>query len=70
MQSNIKSEELSSLEETRGQFNDRSAAIKLGIDLHQEFYVVVLQEGGTNPKPAQRLSKKAFLLDTAKLREG
>ncbi|MBA3963900.1 MAG: hypothetical protein H0X40_18645, partial [Chthoniobacterales bacterium] len=54
MHNNDTKSELSSREETRGQFNGRRAAIKLGIDVHQEFYVVVLQEGGTNPKPAQR----------------
>jgi transposase len=59
--------ELSSPEETRGQFNGRRASIKLGIDVHQEFYVVVLQEGGTNPKPAQRFQKGAFLLWAAKI---
>ncbi len=47
--------ELSPLEETRRQFNGRKSAIKLGIDVHQDFYVVVQQEGGTNPKPPQRL---------------
>ena len=53
--------ELSSLEGTRGQFNVRPGAIKLGIDVHQTWYVVVVQEGGSNPKPAQRLSPAAFL---------
>jgi hypothetical protein len=53
--------ELSSLEETRDQFNGRTGAIKLGIDVHQDFYVVVMQEGGTNPKPPQRFAKQAFL---------
>ena len=59
--------ELSSHEGTRGQFNGRSAAIKLGIDVHQEFYVVVCQEGGANPKPAQRFKKEAFLSWAARL---
>jgi hypothetical protein len=44
---------MSSLEETRGEFNLRSGAIKLEIDVHQEFYVAVEQIGGGNPKPAQ-----------------
>ena len=35
--------------------------IELGIDVHQGFYVVVVQEGGGNPKPAQRFGKEAFL---------
>ena len=56
--------ELSSLEGTRGQFNGRSLAIKLGIDVHQEFYVVVVQEGGSNPKPPQ----EAFLARAARLK--
>jgi transposase len=60
--------ELSSLEGTRSEFNLSKAVIKLGIDVHQEFYVVVCQEGGTNPKPAQRCSKAAFLLWAARLK--
>jgi transposase len=61
--------ELSSLEETRSQFNGRNFTIKLGIDVHQEFYVVVCQEGGANPKPAQRFGKAAFLSWAAQLRQ-
>jgi transposase len=60
---------LSSHEGTRGQFNGRSATIKLGIDAHQEFYVVVVQEGGANPKPAQRFQKERFLAWAAGLTE-
>jgi|SRR6516164_7931431 len=60
--------ELSSLEETRGQFNGGKADIKLGIDVHQDFYVVVMQVGGSNPKPPQRFHKQAFLLWAAKLK--
>jgi transposase len=60
--------ELSSPEETRCQFNGGPGPIKLGIDVHQDFYVVVLQEGGTNPKPPQRFQKEAFLHWVAKLR--
>src|SRR6266496_4272423 len=59
--------ELSSLEETRSQFNGGRCAIKLGIDVHQDFYVVVMQEGGSNPKPPQRFRKEAFLHWAAKL---
>jgi len=61
--------ELSSLEGTRGQFNGGRCAIKLGIDVHQDFYVVVEQVGGTNPKPAQRFHKQAFLHWAAKLKQ-
>jgi transposase len=61
--------ELSSPEGTRGQFNGRSVAIKLGIDVHQEFYVVVVQEEGGNPKPAQRFRKEAFLSWAARLKQ-
>jgi len=43
--------------------------IKLGIDVHQQFYVVVLQEGGTNPKPPQRFSKEGFLHWAARLKQ-
>src|SRR5947208_11599337 len=60
--------ELSSLEGTRFEFNGSTGAIKLGIDVHQDYYVVVKQEGGTNPKPAQRFRKEAFLQWTAKLK--
>jgi transposase len=63
------SSELSSHEETRCQFSGSRAVIKLGIDVHQDFYVVVRQEGGTNPKPAQRLQKEAFLHWVAKLKK-
>lgn len=68
MNNDLKSE-LSSPEGTRGQFNGRTSAIKLGLDVHQEFYVVVLQEGGSNPKPAQRFAKAAFLLWAERLRQ-
>ena len=61
--------ELSSREGTRSEFNPGQRTIKLGIDVHQEFYVVVVQEGGGNPKPAQRFQKKAFLSWAARLRQ-
>jgi len=63
----IRDTESSSLEETRSQFNGRTGVIKLGIDVHQNFYMVVMQEGGTNPKPPQRFNKAAFLHWAAKL---
>ncbi len=62
--------ELSSHEGTRCQFNGGTGAIKLGIDVHQDFYVVVVQEGGANPKPPQRFRKQAFLHWAAKLKGG
>jgi transposase len=65
----INNTELSSLEETRCQFNGGKADIKLGIDVHQDFYVVVMQEGGSNPKPPQRFAKEAFLYWAAKLKQ-
>ena len=61
--------ELSSHEGTRSEFNPGKKVIKLGIDVHQGFYVVVLQEGGSNPKPAQRFRKEAFLSLAAKLKQ-
>ena len=61
--------ELSSHEGTRCQFNGGKADIKLGIDVHQDFYVVVMQEGGANPKPPQRFAKAAFLHWAATLQE-
>ena len=63
----VNNTELSSHEETRSQFNGGTGAIKLGIDVHQDFYVVVEQEGGINPKPPQRFGKEAFLHWAAKL---
>jgi len=60
--------ELSSPEETRSEFNRSTGAIKLGVDVHQDFYVVVKQEGGSNPKPPQRFQKEAFLQWAAKLK--
>ncbi len=59
--------ELSSPEGTRDQFNGRTGVIKLGIDVHQDFYMVVEQEGGSNPKPPQRFTKEAFRHWAAKL---
>jgi hypothetical protein len=71
---------LSSLERTRCQFNGGKCAITsaegrirpvcgLGVDVHQDFHVVVEQVGGTNPKPPQRFHKQAFLRWAAKLKQ-
>jgi transposase len=65
----IQNTELSSHEETRRQFNGGRCAIKLGIDVHQNFYVVAEQVGGTNPKPPQRFPKQAFLHWATKLKQ-
>src|SRR5205823_9055913 len=61
--------ELSSHEETRFEFNRSTGAIKLGIDVHQGFYVVVEQVGGSNPKPPQRFDKQAFLHWASKVKQ-
>jgi transposase len=61
--------ELSSPEETRRQFNGSKADIKLGIDVHQDFYTVVMQVDGSNPKPPQRFGKEAFLDWAARLKQ-
>jgi transposase len=61
--------ELSSHEETRCQFNGGRCTIKLGIDVHQDFYVVVEQVEGSNPKPPQRFQKEAFLHWAGRLKE-
>jgi len=61
--------ELSSLEGTRCQFNGGTEPIKIGIDVHQDFYVVVCQVGGTNPKPPQRFHKEAFVHWATKLKQ-
>jgi hypothetical protein len=60
--------ELSSHEGTRCQVNGGRCAIKLGIDVHPDFYVVVMQEDGANPKPPQRFQKEAFVHWAAKLK--
>src|SRR5207244_3619293 len=60
--------ELSSHEGTRCQFNGDTGAIKLEIDVHQDFYVVVEQVGGSNPKPPQRFRKEAFVHWAANLK--
>jgi transposase len=65
----INNTELSSLEGTRSEFNPGQTVIKLGIDVHQEFYVVVMQVDGANPKPAQRFQKETFLRWAAKLKQ-
>src|SRR5438094_578399 len=65
----ITNTELSSYEGTRCQFNGGNCAIKMRIDVHQDFYVVVEQVGGINPKPPQRFSKQAFLRWAAKLKQ-
>jgi hypothetical protein len=41
----------------------------LGIDVHQDFYVVVEQVGGSHPKPPQRFQKEAFLFWAARLKQ-
>src|SRR5881296_2885235 len=41
----------------------------LVIDVHQDFYVVVEQVDGTNPKPPQRFQKQTFLHWAARLKE-
>ena len=72
--------ELSSHEGTRFEFNRSTGAIKsaegrirpvcgLGIDVHQDFYVVVEQVCESNPKPPQRFQKQAFLHWAARLKE-
>jgi len=58
-----------SREGTRSEVNPGKAVIKLGIDLHQEHYVVVAQEGGGNPKPAQRFKPGTFLCWAEKLKQ-
>src|SRR6266446_7431356 len=69
MNSVITNTELSSLEGTRCQFNGGKADIKLGIDVRQDFYVVVEQVDGSNPKPPQRFQKQAFLHWATKLKQ-
>src|SRR5438045_1150543 len=61
--------ELSSHEETRFEFNRSTGAIKLGIDVHQDFDVVVEQVEGCNPKAPQRFEKQAFLHWASKVKQ-
>jgi transposase len=61
--------ELSSHEGTHSEFNQGTALIKLGIDVHQRFYVVVAQHEAGTPKPPQRFVPPAFLHWVRKLRE-
>jgi len=61
--------ELSSHEGTRCQFSGGRCAIKLGVDVHQDFDVVAMQEGAGNPKPPQRFYKEAFLQWAARLKQ-
>jgi len=68
MNNELCSKESSSPEETRGQFSGGTEAIKLGIDLHQSFAVVVKQEGGKSPAPPQRFSQEALVSWASKLR--
>src|SRR6266404_3205930 len=65
----INDTESSSHEETRCQFNGGRCAIKPGIDVHKDFYVVLEQVGGSNPKPTQRFRKEAFLFWAARLKQ-
>ncbi|PYI83664.1 MAG: hypothetical protein DMF09_10880 [Verrucomicrobia bacterium] len=45
----------------------RNSASAAAFTAPQDFYVVVVQEGGANPKPPQRFRKEAFLRWAAKL---
>jgi transposase len=60
--------ELASPEATRSEHNNTPGIIKLGIDVHQHCYVVVMQNGHATPKPPQRFVPPAFLHWVAKLR--
>jgi transposase len=64
----VNNTELSSHEGTRCQFNGSTGGIKLGIDVHQQFYTVVMQVDGSNPKPPQRFTKEGFLHWAARLK--
>src|SRR5438309_7775116 len=64
----VNNTELSAHEGTSCQFNGSSGVIKLGIDVHQQFYTVVMQEGGSNPKPPQRFSKQGLVHWAARIK--
>src|ERR1700730_306435 len=62
----ITNTELSSHEGTRCQFNSGRCAIKMGIDVHQDFHVVVEQVGNevvTEQQPVPMLSERATASD-------
>src|SRR5437763_16631886 len=61
--------ELSSHEETRFEFNRSTGAIRLGIDVHQDFYVVVEQVEGGNPRPPRRFDQQALLHWASKVKQ-
>ena len=42
-------------------YQQRPAAIKLGLDIHQARHVVVAQEGQETPKPARRFLPHEFV---------
>jgi hypothetical protein len=58
---------LSSVEETRSEFNQSTGAIKLGIDVHQDFYVVVVQEGAV--RACNHLAESQSPLDSQTISE-
>jgi transposase len=60
--------EPASPEATRREDNNTPGTIKLGIDVHQHCYVVVMQNAHATPKPPQRFVPGAFLHWVAKLR--
>jgi transposase len=57
----VHSEGVAALTATGHQHRIPPAAIKLGLDIHQERYVVVAQEGQATPKPARRLRPEEFV---------
>ena len=67
MKHDLKSE-IASPEATCRQFNGGPRRSKLGIDVHQHQYVVVVQVEGAAPKPPQRFTPAAFLPWVARLR--
>jgi hypothetical protein len=56
----INNTKLSSPEETRPEFNLGPGAIKLGIDVHQAFYVVVVQAGGDQPQAGAAFQQRSL----------
>jgi hypothetical protein len=70
--------ELSNLHSTGGRLHTRRparkltappGAIKLGIDVHQDFHIVVMQKDRATPKPCQRFAPQASLHWAAGLRQ-
>lgn len=58
---NIHHEGVAARTATAHQDKTQPATIKLGVDIHQEFYVVVAQHDHATPQPPRRLRPEEFV---------